>query len=155
LGLGAVVTGFNSATSITVSVPSTNNASGVVLQLGCASWWQPAGASSNTGNLTYAVDLGRPRTTTNVMASWLNAQFCPGHGTCTGFQPINYQIFTSPNGTQESWTQCATVTANASFTTSDACAATGVVYIEFVITSWNATTPFDGYGPAMNGLLIT
>jgi hypothetical protein len=155
VGLGAVVTAFNSATSITVSVPSTSNASGVVLQLGGASWWQPAGAPGNIGTLTYAVDVGTPRTTTNVTASWLNGQFCPGHGTCTGFQPISYQIFTSPNGTQNSWTPCATVTANASFTTSDACAATGVVSIEFLITSWNATTPFDGYGPALNSLLIT
>jgi hypothetical protein len=154
---GDFITAVNSPTSITVNVAATATNSGGVLSLGGGSWWQPAGASGNTGSLTYAVALPNSQTVSHVTASWLNSSFCPGtFMTCTGFQPINYQIFTSPDGTQNSWgTACATVTANASFTTSDACSASGVRYIEFLITSWNASTPFGGFGPALNSLLVT
>jgi hypothetical protein len=71
-----------------------------------------------------------PRTIATAKAKWLNATSCPGHGTCTGFNPVNYQILTSPNGSQNSGTVCATVTANASFTTTDACAASTAPYVE-------------------------
>ena len=157
--LGAIVTTFTSTTSITVSANATATASGVLLSLGGNSWWQPAGASGNTGNLAVAFDLGFPTTVNSVTTSWLTANFCPGHGTCTGFEGINYQIFTSPNGTQNSWTLCKTVTGNAAFTTADSCTspATGAQYVEFLITSWNSTTPFsasDGYGPGFNSILI-
>jgi hypothetical protein len=150
---GDFITAVNSPTSITVNVAATATNSGVALALGGGSWWQPAGASGNTGNLTYAVALPNPQIVNNVSASWLNASFCSGAG--CGFQPINYQIFTSPDGTQNSWTACATVTGNTSNTTSDSCSATGVKYVEFLITSWNAPTPFAGYGPALNSVFIT
>jgi hypothetical protein len=160
IGLGAKVTAFTSTTSITVSVNSTATASGVVTSLGGNSWWQPGGAAGNTGNLAVAFDLGTPRTVNSVTTSWLDSNFCPGGGvTCTGFEGINYQILTSPNGTQNSWTACATVTANAAFTTADTCTtpATGAQYVEYLITSWNAPTftpPSVGYGPGFNSILI-
>jgi hypothetical protein len=161
LGLppGDWVTTFTSATSINVNAAATSTNTGVVLQVGGNGWWQPAGASGNTGNLVVAYDLGFPRTVNSVTTNWLNSTFCPGHGTCTGFEGVNYSIFTSPNGTQNSWTLCKAVTANAAFTTVDTCttAATGAQYVEFQITSWNSTTPFsaaDGYGPAFNSLSI-
>jgi hypothetical protein len=153
---GDFITAVNSASSITLNVAATATNAGVVLSLGGVTWWQPAGVSGNAGSLTYAVALPNPQTVSNVTASWLNTNFCPGSfTTCTGFQAINYQIFTSPDGTQNSWTSCATVTANAAFTRTDACAGTGVRYIEFLITSWNASTPFGGFGPALNSVLIT
>jgi hypothetical protein len=151
---GDFITAVSSATSITVNVAATATNSGVSLALGGGSFWQPAGASGNTGNLTYAVELPNPQTVSNVSASWLNASFCSGT-VCTGYQPSNFQIFTSPDGSQNSWTACATVTGNVSFTTSDSCSATGVKYVEFLITSWNAPTPFAGYGPALNSVFIT
>jgi hypothetical protein len=159
VGQGAIVTAFTSATSITVSVNSTATGSGVLLTFGGNSWWQPAGASGNTGNLVVAYDLGFPKTINSVTTSWLTSAFCPGHGTCTGFEGVNYSIFTSPNGTQNSWTLCKAVTGNAVFTTVDSCttAATGAQYVEFQITSWNSTTPFsatDGYGPAFNSIFV-
>jgi hypothetical protein len=124
---------------------------------GGTSWWQPVGVSGNTGTLVLAVDLGSPRTISTVHATWLNATFCPGRGlTCTGFNPINYTIRTSANGSQNSWTLCNPgVTGNASFTTTDACAAANVQYVEYEITTWNSATPFDGYGPAANSLTIS
>jgi hypothetical protein len=153
---GDFITAVASATSITLNVAATATNSGVVLTLGGGTWWQPAGASGNAGNLTYAVALPNPQTVSNVSASWINTSFCPLiFTTCTGFQAINYQIFTSPDGTQNSWTMCANVSGNASFTRTDACAGTGVRYIEFLITSWNASTPFGGFGPALNSVLIT
>jgi hypothetical protein len=162
VGAGAYVATFVSCTTvaplqctITVTVPSTATAGGVTFYLGGTSWWQATGASGNTGNLVLAYDLGAPQAVSNVLASWLNTSFCPPGLTCNGFNPVNYQIFTSPNGSQNSWTQCANVTGNASFVTSNACVATGAVYVEFLITSWNAPTPYSGYGLAMNSLLIS
>jgi hypothetical protein len=169
LAVGAFIATFVSCTpttgpcTVTVTIPSTATTTGQVLSVGGNSWWQPAGASGNTGNLVVAYDLGFPKTVNSVTTSWLNNQFCPGHGTCTGFWGINYQILTSPNGTQNSWTVCKTVTGfaptNPNTTSVDSCAApaTGAQYVEFFITSWNSTTPFsaaDGYGPAFNSILI-
>jgi hypothetical protein len=162
---GTLVTVFTSATSITVSqnatatITASATSNGDLLSVGGSSWWQPAGATGNTGNLVVAFDLGFPTTVNSVTTSWLTAAFCPGHGTCTGFEGIAYNVLTSPNGTQNSWTLCKAVTANAVFTTVDTCTtpATGAQYVEFQITSWNSTTPFsatDGYGPAFNSILI-
>jgi hypothetical protein len=142
-------------TSVTVSVASTATGQGVVLSLGGTSWWQSTGASGNTGTLVLGVDLGGPRAVTSVAAHWLDATHCPNRTgqTCDGFEPTAYTIATSANGT--TFTTCATVTANAAFNTSDACSASGVSYIEYVITSWHATSPYDGYGPALNQLIVS
>jgi hypothetical protein len=158
--VGAIVTTFTSTTSITVSLNATATASGVLVTLGGNSWWQPANTGTTlTGNLVVAYDLGSPRTVNSVTTSWLTGASCPGHGTCSGFEGVAYQILTSPNGTQNSWTVCATQTTNSSFTTTDTCTvpATGAQYVEFFITQWNSTTPVqpnDGYGPAFNSILI-
>ena len=125
---------------------------------GGASWWQPVGASGNTGAIVLAVDLGNPRTISTVRATWLNATFCPGHGTCSGFNPINYTILTAATGAQTSWKTCRTVSGNSSFTTTDSCPASNVQYVEYDITSWNSMTPFspiDAYGPAANSLTVS
>jgi hypothetical protein len=157
IGIGAVVTVFTSATQITVSVPSTaTSAVGttVILSFGGTTWWQPVGAAGNTGNLTFAVDLGTPRDISKLTASWLNASFCTGQTGCAGFNPLTYQIFTSFDGTQNSWAMCANVTNSASnFTTSDTCTATGVGYVEYLITSWDATAS-PSFGPALNSLIV-
>jgi hypothetical protein len=141
-------------TSVTVSVASTAAGTGVVLTLGGTSFWQSTGASGNTGTLVLGVNLGGPRAVTSVSAHWLDASKCPGHGTCDGFEASTYQILTSPNGS--TWTMCANVTTpNTSFNTTDTCSATGVSYIEFVILTWHATTPYEGYGPALNQLIVS
>jgi hypothetical protein len=165
VGLGAYISSFVSCTpttgpcTVNATVNSTATNTGVVLSIGGSSWWQPAGASGNAGSLVLAYDLGFPKTITSLTTSWLNANFCPGHGTCSGFEGINYQIYTSPDGTANNWTLCKAVTANSSFTTVDSCTApaTGAQYVEYFITSWNSTTPFsaaDGYGPGFNSILI-
>jgi hypothetical protein len=162
IGAGAVVTTFTSATSITVSVNSTNTTGalsatnqGVTLTLGGLGWWQSTGASGNTGTLVLGVRLFGPQSVTSVAAHWLDSSKCPGGAgiTCTGFQPTAYTIATSTNGS--TFTTCATVTTNAAFNTTDACSASGVSYIEYVITAWNAPTPYQGYGPALNYLIIS
>jgi hypothetical protein len=140
-------------TSATVSVASTASGTGVTLTLGGTSWWQPTGASGNTGTLVLGVVFPTPRSVSSVVAHWLDASKCPGHGTCDGFEPTAYTIATSTNGS--TFSTCATVTTNTVFTTTDACSASGVSYLEFVITSWHATTPYDGYGPALNSLIIS
>jgi hypothetical protein len=125
---------------------------------GGTSWWQPVGASGNTGALVLAVDLGNPRTIFTIKATWLNATFCPPHATCTGFNPINYTILTSATGAQNSWTRCTTVSGNSSFTTTDPCSVSNAQYVEYDITSWNSVTPFnpmEAYGPAANSLTIS
>ena len=128
-------------------------------------WWvsdNNGGVSTlyngNTGAIVLAVDLGNPRTISTVRATWLNATFCPGHGTCSGFNPINYTILTAATGAQTSWKTCRTVSGNSSFTTTDSCPASNVQYVEYDITSWNSMTPFspiDAYGPAANSLTVS
>jgi hypothetical protein len=146
--------------NMTMSVPATATTTAGNPALGGNSWWQPGGATGNTGNLVVAYDLGSPRTVNSVTTSWGDGNFCPGGGVaCTNFEGVNYQILTSPNGTQNSWTVCKTVTANAVTPTVDTCTApaTGAQYVEFDITSWNAPTfapPSIGYGPIVNSILL-
>jgi hypothetical protein len=150
------VTTFTSATSITLSANSTASGTAVGLSLGGTSWWQSTGASGNAGNLVMAVAFGfSPRTVSSVTAHWLDSSKCPGGAgiTCTGFQPTAYTILTSPDGV--TWTTCATVTANAAFTVTDTCSASNVSYLEYDITAWNAPTPYQGYGPALNSLIVS
>jgi hypothetical protein len=125
------------------------------------SWWQPVGAAGNTGNLIVAADLGTPRSVSTVKSSWLGNTACSGGvGTCNGFNPIAYTIWTSPDGV--AWTSHATI---ASFDPTGCgagpCVATdslsgapvaNVRYVELWITSWNSSG--TTYGPAAQSLVI-
>ena len=67
--------------------------------------------------------------------------------------PVNYQIWVSLTGTQNSWAQVASVTGNTSARTVDGFSPqAGIVYMEYVITSWNSRSP--SYGPAMTSLTL-
>jgi hypothetical protein len=156
VAIGAIVTAETGGNTITVSLPSTATNTAVSLSFGGTSWWQPVGNATQAGNpQVFAVDFGTPRSVSNVTAHWLDSTKCPGGAgiTCTGFEATAYTILTSPDGV--TWTTCATVTANASFTVTDTCSASGVQYLEYDITAWNAPTPYQGYGPALNSLIIS
>jgi hypothetical protein len=155
VALGAIVTA-ETTTQLTVSINSTATNSAVSISFGGTSWWQPVGNATQAGNpQVVGVDFGFPRTVSSVTAHWLDSSKCPGGAgiTCTGFEATAYTILTSPDGV--TWTTCATVTTNAAFTVTDTCSASGVQYLEYDITAWNAPTPYQGYGPALNTLLIS
>jgi hypothetical protein len=125
------------------------------------SFWQPVGAAGNTGNLIVAADLGNPRSVSTIKSSWLGNTACSGGaGTCNGFNPINYTIWTSSNGS--TWTGPTTISG---FDTTGCgagpCVATdtltgapvaNVRYVLLWITSWNSSS--TSFGPAAQSFTV-
>jgi hypothetical protein len=122
------------------------------------SWWQPVGASLNTGNLILGVALGAPRTVAKVSVTWLGTDFCPnGPGTCSGFNPTSYSIWVSSTGAAGAGTAWSnpvptgtgcTETPTGCTSTDSFTAVSGVAYVLIWITAWNSASA--SFGPAAN-----